>query len=163
MIDGRMTMIRQGITKTNRELEKSGQIQRKIRRIQDEFCELQPSIRNSRNDVDGSVCKLRGRNHCPFERRQDPVVLDIIRSRLNMIRTKLEMMHAALEIVRAVLAMIWVGQDSIRASSRRYTVDLSHSPSVPSVPSGRLMPNFSRRYCSVRKVRPKSFAALVML
>src|SRR5580765_6471849 len=40
----------------------------------------------------------------------------------------------------------------------------SHSSpsSFPSFPSDRLIPNFSKRYCRVRKVRPSSFAALVM-
>src|SRR6266568_7410090 len=38
-------------------------------------------------------------------------------------------------------------------------------PSAGSASSapGFLMPNFSRRYCSVRKVIPRSFAAFVML
>src|ERR1041384_741627 len=38
-----------------------------------------------------------------------------------------------------------------------------YSSSSRSLPSGFLMPNFSRRYCRVRKVRPRSLAALVML
>gem|GEM_PF-4603628 len=48
----------------------------------------------------------------------------------------------------------------VRVVIRRHS---RHSPSEPSVPSGFLMPNFSNRYCNVRKVRPNNFAAFVML
>jgi hypothetical protein len=47
--------------------------------------------------------------------------------------------------------------DSLLRGKYRY------SPSSKSLPSGFLIPNFSRRYCNVRKVRPRSLAALVML
>ena len=60
----------------------------------------------------------------------------------------------------------WRQKRSMRITGTNTKGDLGNysvSSTVSSFPSGRLIPNFSSRYCSVRKVSPRSFAALVML